>query len=66
VPDVKRGSIASLSQAGDLMRQHIVALSKAHTEGEYPRMRRQLMEIYERDRIIRKQLETEINRRIYG
>jgi hypothetical protein len=66
VPGVKRGSIAGLTQAGDLMRQHIVALSKAHTEGEYPQLKRQLMEIYERDRIITKQLEAEINRRIYG
>jgi hypothetical protein len=65
VPGVKRGSIASLTQAGDLMRQHIVALTKAHTEG-YPQLKRQLMEIYERDQIIRKQIETEINRRIYG
>jgi hypothetical protein len=66
VPGVKRGSIASLNQAGDLMRQFIVDLSKAFTESEYPRVKILLNEISERDRIIRKQLETEINRRIYG
>jgi hypothetical protein len=65
-PGVKRGSIVSLFQVGDLLRQYVCEISKALSENEYSQLKVQLAEIYKHDRIITKQLENEINRRLYG
>jgi len=65
VHGVQRGSISGLEQAGRLLRLYRSELTDAFSEDQYPRLRAQLEEIYERDRIVTKQLETEINRRLY-
>lgn len=66
IPGVKRGSIATLRQAGDLIRQNMNAISSAMSENKYPEIKAQLVDLSMRDRIVAKQLETEINRKIYG
>ncbi len=66
IPGVQRGSISTLNQAGELMRQHSNDITSALSETEYPDVKKRLMEVYQRDRIITKQLEIEINRNLYG
>jgi len=66
IPGVRRGSIIDLTQAGKLIGQHIDSLSKALSKAAYPQLTDKLREIRERDRTVTKQLEAEINRRIYG
>lgn len=64
-PGVQRGSISGFNDAGRVLRLHMNEIKQALGEERYPRLRSQLQEIYERDRIATKQLETEINRRLY-
>jgi len=64
--NVRRGSITDLKQAGKLIEQHVSELAQVLCESEYPRLTAELQEIRERDRIVTRQLETEINRRVYG
>lgn len=66
LPGIRRGSIATLFQAGDLLRQYAVEISKALSDSEYPQVKKKLINTYKHDRIITKQLENEINRRLYG
>jgi hypothetical protein len=65
VPGTRRGSISELARAGRLLHLHMSEITDAFAEDRYPHLRTQLHEIYERDRIVTKQLETEINRRLY-
>jgi hypothetical protein len=62
VPGIQRGSITELSQAGRLIRSNMNEIAKALSEIEYPRLRKQLDEVYAHDQAVRKQLETELNR----
>lgn len=66
VPGVQRGQISGLSDAARILRQHADVITHALSDDEYPRLRIQLDEVYARDRVIRKQLETELNRKLYG
>jgi hypothetical protein len=65
VPGIQRGSISGLAEAGRLLHLYMREMTDAFSEGRYSHLRAQLQEIYERDRIVTKQLETEINRRLY-
>jgi hypothetical protein len=40
-------------------------IARAFSEEQYPHLLAQLQDIYARDRVVTKQLETEINRRLY-
>lgn len=66
VPGVQRGSISGLSDAARMLRQYADVLTQALSDNEYPHLRSQLDEVYARDRIATKQLENELNRRLYG
>ena len=66
VPGVKRGSILNLLQVDELLRKHLDEIEKAFSAEEYPKTKARLEEVHQRDQIIRKQLETEINRKLYG
>lgn len=65
VPGIQRGSVSCLLDAGRVLRQHMGEIQCALTPEEYPRFRAQLQEVYARDRVVVKQLETELNRRLY-
>jgi hypothetical protein len=65
VHGIQRGSISGLGHAGRLLQSHLAEIRDAFAEDRYPHLSAQLQEIYERDRIVTKQLETEINRRLY-
>jgi hypothetical protein len=65
VHGLQRGSISGLAQAGRVLHRHVSEITDAFTEERYSDLRAQLQEIYERDRIVTNQLETEINRRLY-
>jgi len=65
VSGVRRGSISGLAQVGKLLQLHIKEITDAVTEDQYPHLRAQLQQEYDRDRIVTKQLETEVNRRLY-
>jgi hypothetical protein len=65
VPGVKRGSISNLSQAGSLLRSNMKEIVRVFADDQYPLLKTQLREIYARDRVATKQLETELNRRLY-
>jgi hypothetical protein len=62
---LKRGTISGLHQAGALLRTHMDALIQAFSEDQYPLTRARLHETYAHDEVIRRQQETEINRRLY-
>ncbi|MGA8734591.1 MAG: hypothetical protein WB558_11790 [Terriglobales bacterium] len=66
VPGIQRGSISELAQADRLLQLHMKEITDALAEDQYPHLRAQLQEIYGRDRVATKQLETEINRKLYG
>jgi len=65
VPGIQRGSVSCVSDAGRVLRQHMEEIERAFTSEEYPRLSAQLQEVYARDRVAVKQLETELNRRLY-
>jgi hypothetical protein len=66
IPGVQRGSISDLAQVDRLLRVHVREITHAFADDKYPALRAQLQEIYARDHIVAKQLETEINRKLYG
>ena len=66
VAGIQRGSITGLAQAAQLLRQNNKDIAHAFTEDQYPYLKAKLEDIYARDRIITKQLETELNRNLYG
>lgn len=65
VPGVERGSVSCLSDASRVLRQHMGEIQRAFTPEEYPGLKARLHEVYARDRVVVKQLETELNRRLY-
>jgi len=65
-PEIKRGSIKDFSDVDGLLREHWEALAGAFSEARYPELRKQIEDAYARDRVITKQWEIEINRRLYG
>ena len=65
VAGIQRGSVSCLSDAGRVLRQHIGEIQRAFAPQEYPRLSAELQEVYARDRVVVKQLETELNRRLY-
>jgi hypothetical protein len=62
---VRRGCISDFAQAGQLLKIHASEISAAFTGNQFARTREKLEQIYAHDRVIAKQLETEINRRAY-
>jgi hypothetical protein len=66
VSGIQRGSIINLLQVDKLLSNHIDEIEKAFSAQEYPKTRARLDEVYQRDEIIRKQLQVEINRNPYG
>jgi hypothetical protein len=65
VPGVRRGSISSLSEAGRMLRSHFAVVEHSMSDAEYPHLQLQLKELYAHDRIMVKQHEAELNRRLY-
>ena len=65
VPGIQRGSVSCLSDANRVIRQNMEVIKPAFTAEQYPQLRAQLDEVYARDRVAVKQLETEVNRRLY-
>jgi hypothetical protein len=65
VPGIQRGLVSCLLDAGRVLRQHMGEIQRAFTPEEYRRLGAQLQEVYARDRVAVKQLETELNRRLY-
>lgn len=65
-PEIQRGSVNYLSDINRLLSQHWEALVWAFSDARYPELVKQLDDTYAHDRVITKQWETEINRRLYG
>jgi len=65
-PEVRRGSISDLSDVNRLLREYWEPLGEAFSDARYLELRKQLEGVYARDRVIAKQWEIEINRRLYG
>jgi hypothetical protein len=66
-PDkVGRHSIVFLLDAARLLRQYLDVLEQAFSEQRYPKLKEQLEEFDRYDRVVTKQVETEINRSLYG
>jgi hypothetical protein len=63
--EVQRGSIQDFQTAARLLKTNFGAIEEAFSETHYPRLKKQLNEIYKRDRVIMRQHEIEINRRLY-
>ena len=66
VPGIQRGSISCLPDANRVLRQNMEVIAPAFTPEQYPQLKTQLDEVYARDRVVVKQLETELNRGLYG
>lgn len=66
LPGVKRGSISTLSQVDSILQLFKQEIADAFSEQGFPNLKAKLCEIYVRDRTVTKQLETEINRKLYG
>jgi hypothetical protein len=64
--NVKRGSVQDFYTASRLLQSNLKAIEEAFSEVHYPEFREKIDEIYTRDRIVLKQHETELNRRLYG
>jgi hypothetical protein len=62
---VRRGSIQDFRQAAGLLRLHLRRVDEAFCSSGSQDFMRALDEEHERDRVIAKQIETEINRRLY-
>lgn len=63
--DVQRGSISDLAKANEVLRNHFADITHALGTTEFAHTLEKLNQIYVRDRVVAKQLETEINRRLY-
>jgi hypothetical protein len=64
--NVKRGSLQDFYTASRLLQSNLKVIEEAFSEVHYPEFRKKIDEIYARDRVILKQHETELNRRLYG
>jgi hypothetical protein len=65
-PTVRRNSVNSIDQARSILKEYLPEISRAFSGTEYVVIKVNLDDIYARDRVITKQLETEINRRLYA
>jgi hypothetical protein len=65
IGEVRRGCISDFAKAGELLNIHNREISVALTGDQFARTREKLQQIYARDRLVAKQLETEVNRRLY-
>lgn len=63
---VKRQGFGHLLDIEKVLKPHMQDLATAFSAEHYPKIRSGLADTYARDRIITKQWETEINRRLYG
>jgi hypothetical protein len=63
---VDRQGFNHLIDVERVLKPHMKDLIEAFSPRRYPQIKDRLKEIYNRDRMITKQLETEINRRLYG
>jgi len=63
---IKRQGFSHLMDIERILKPHMKELMDAFTEQRYPQIKDELLGIYARDRVITKQWETEINRRLYG
>jgi hypothetical protein len=60
------GPITSLYEAAQVVQSRLDALNKAFSESEYPEFRKKLSREKESERIRTRQLEWELNQRLYG
>jgi len=63
--EVKRGATYSLPDAARFLKTYLRQIQEAFSD-RYPAVRQRLDEVYSRDRLIIRQWETEINRRLYS
>jgi hypothetical protein len=63
---VKRQGFSHLMDIERILKPHMNELKEAFTAQRFPQIKDELLRIYARDRVITKQWETEINRRLYG
>lgn len=64
--NVRRGSVQDFYTASRLLQSNLKSIEEALSEAHYPEFREKIDEIYARDRVVLKQHETELNRRLYG
>jgi hypothetical protein len=66
LPEMSRGSITDPSDVERALQLYWDQLSASFSDEQYSELKKQLAGIYAHDRVITKQWETEINRRLYG
>ena len=62
---MKRQGFEHLLEIEEVLKLHMNGLGQAFSAERYLQTKAELLEMYARDRIITKQWETEINRRLY-
>jgi hypothetical protein len=62
---IQRGPFDDLGHLGGLLRPHMNRLQNAFSTDGYPELKKQLSRVYAHDQAATRQLQTEINRRLY-
>ena len=64
--EVRRGSSPDFRHAAEMLRKNIGALDEAFAQDKFRELEAKINQERERDRVIIKQIENELNRRLYG